>query len=169
MSVLRNFDKKELASRQQAAEGAFRSRIHGVSSISDVSRFNPNALLVKGAIEAVLCTSVHAILPTFLEKQAQGYTLHNGLDLAAVGPIAYEFYVTRPETDVQKDLAVVFKQVEEEYRAEIDDYNSAILEKEIESQIQREIRLEQKQQADAEQARRDRITAEVKASLGAKN
>jgi hypothetical protein len=168
MSVLRNFDKKELATRQQAAEVAFRNRIHGVSSMTDVSRFNPNALLMKGSIEAVLCTSAHAILPTFLEKQAQGYSLHETLDLASVGNTAYEFYVIRPEADVQKDLVVVFKQVEDDYRAEIEACNSSIVEREIEAQVARELRIEQKEREDAEQARRLRIAAEVKAALGAK-
>lgn len=166
-TVLQQFDKKQLGVRQKVAEQDFRNRINGVSSMTDVSRFNSGALLVKGAIEAVLCPSVHAILPAYVERAAKGYVLHQTLDMASIGPIAFEFYMVRPEADIQKDLVQLFEQVENDYRREIDYYNSAILEKEIESQIQRELRLEQKQQAEAEQARRDRITSEVKIALGA--
>lgn len=167
-TVLQQFDKKQLAARQKVAEQEFRNRINGVSSMTDVSRFNSGALLVKGAIEAVLCPSAHAIIPAFIERAAKGYVLHQTLDMASIGPIAFEFYMVRPEVDIQKDLIEVFEQVEAAYRAEIEGYNNAILEKEIESQIQRELRLEQKQQADDEQARRDRITQEVRDALGAK-
>jgi hypothetical protein len=170
MSVLRQFDKKELTARQKAAEADFRTRVNGVSAASamEVGRYNTGALLVKGAIEPVLCTSIYAVLPTFVEKQGQGYTLHESLDIAAIGPLAFEFFMVRPEAEVRKDLADVYEQVERDYRAEIDSYNAAILQREIDSQVEREIRLEQKQQADAAQARRDRITQEVRQALGAK-
>lgn len=170
MSVLKQFDKKELITRQKAEELCFRTRVNGVSAATaqEVSRFNTGALVVKGAIEPILCNSIYYVLPTFVEKQAQGYTLHESLEIAAVGPLAFEFFMTRPETEIQKDLIEVFKQVEQGYRAEIDSYNAAILQREIDSQVEREIRLEQKQQADSDQARRDRITQEVRQALGAK-
>lgn len=170
MSVLKQFDKKELTARQKAEELSFRGRINGISSLTaqEATRYNTGASLVKGGIEAILCPSLHALLPTFVEKQGQGYTLHDTLDVTPVGPIAFEFFMVRPEADIQRDLIEVFQQVEQEYRAEIDSYNAAILQREIDSQVEREIRLEQKQQADAEQARRDRITQEVRDALGAK-
>lgn len=170
MSVLKQFDKKELAARQKAEELAFRTRINGISAASaqEISRYNTGALVVKGAIEPILCNSIYYVLPTFVEKQTQGYTLHESLEIAAVGPLAFEFFMLRPEADVQKDLIEVFQRVEQEYRSEIDSYNAAILQREIDSQVEREIRLEQKQQADSVQARRDRITQEVRQALGAK-
>lgn len=170
MSVIKKFDKKELAERQQEAETAFRNRINGISAITaeEASRYITGASLIKGAIEAVFCPSVHMILPTYNEKLAQGYKLHESLDLTSVGPIAFEFYLVRPEADIQKDLLEVFKQVEDAYRAEIEATNKAILAKEIESQIQREIRAEEKVAQEAAQARRERVTAEVKQALGAK-
>ncbi|MBM0140002.1 hypothetical protein ACKUFS_15645 [Pseudomonas cannabina] len=170
MSVLKQFDKKELTARQKAEELSFRTRINGVSAATaqEVSRFNTGAILVKGAIEPILCHSIYAVLPTFVEKHSQGYTLHESLEIAAVGPLAFEFFMLRPEADIQKELIEVFQQVEQGYRAEIESYNAAIIQREIDSQVEREIRLEQKQQADAEQARRDRITQEVRDALGAK-
>jgi hypothetical protein len=169
MGVLRKFDQKELVARQKAAEAHFRTRVNGVSAATamEVGRFNTGALLVKGAIEPILCTSIYSVLPTFVEKQGQGYTLHESLDIAAVGPLAFEFFMVRPEADIRKDLAEVYQQVEQDYRAEIDSFNTAILQREIDSQVEREIRLEQKQKADAEQARLDRITQEVRDALGA--
>lgn len=170
MSVLKQFDKKELTARQKAEELSFRGRINGISAMTaqESTRYNTGASLVKGAIEPILCSSIYAVLPTFVEKQAQGYTLHESLEITAVGPLAFEFFMVRPETDIQRDLIEVLQQVEQGYRAEIDSYNAAILQREIDSQVEREIRLEQKQQAEAEQARRDRITQEVRDALGAK-
>lgn len=170
MSVLKQFDKKELAARQKSEELSFRSRINGLSAITaqETTRFNTGASLVKGGVEAVFCPSVYAILPTFIEKQAQGYTLHEQLDMASVGPVAFEVFMHRPEADIQKDLAEVFKNIEVAYRAEIDAYNAAIINKEIESQVQREIRAEEKLRVETEQARRERIAGEVKSALGAK-
>jgi hypothetical protein len=170
MSVLRQFDKKELTSRQKAEELNFRARINGISAASaqEISRYNAGAMLVKGAIEPILCNSIYAVLPTFVEKQSLGYTLHESLDIAAIGPLAFEFFMIRPEADIQKDLTEVFAQVEAEYRREIDNYNSGIVDREIELQVARELRLEEKLRVEAEQERRARIANEVKTTLGAK-
>lgn len=170
MSVLKQFDKKELTARQKAEELSFRSRINGLSAIAaqEATRYNTGASLVKGGIEAVFCPSVYSILPTFVEKQAQGYTLHESLDISSVGPVAFEIFMHRPEADIQKDLAEAFKSIETAYRREIDEYNAAIIDREIESQVQRELRAEERLRIETEQARRERIASEVKAALGAK-
>lgn len=170
MSVLKSFDKKELVSRQKAEELNFRARINGISSLTaqEATRYNTGASLVKGGIEAILCPSLHALLPTFVEKQAQGYTLHDSLDVTAVGSVAFEFFMVRPEADIQKDLIEAFALVEAEYRREIEAYNSGIVDREIELQVARELRLEQQQREQAEQERRTRIANEVKVALGAK-
>jgi hypothetical protein len=169
MSVLKKFDKKELTARQKAEELSFRARINGISAMTaqESTRYNTGASLVKGAIEAILCTSLHSLLPTFVEKQAQGYTLYDSLDVTSVGPVAFEFFMVRPEADIQSDLIEVFAQVEAAYRGEIESYNSGIVDREIELQLARELRLEEKQRVEAEQERRTRIANEVKTALGA--
>ncbi len=170
MSALKQIDKKELAARKKAEEVYFRTRINGISAMTaqESTIYDTGVSLVKGAIAPILCNSIYSVLPAFVEHQAKGYTLHDSLEISAVGPLAFEFFMVRPEADIQQDLIEVFQQVEQEYRSEIDSYNAAILQREIDLQVEREIRLEQKQQTDAEQARRDRITQEVRQALGAK-
>lgn len=170
MTVLKIFDKKELAERKAKAELEFQGRINGVNAAAadELRYYRSGVASSKGAIKAVMCNSVYAILPNFVEKIAQGYTLHETLGLAPISPIAFEFYMVRPEADIKKDLAVLFKEIEATYVSELDAYNASILQREVDAQVQREIRQEQKQLAEAEQARRDRITEEVRQALGAK-
>jgi hypothetical protein len=170
MTVLKKVDPKELATRKQVAEYQFRNRVAGYDAyaFTDPATQRPIGAILQGGIEGVLCNSAHDIIPNYIAKTASGYTLNNELSTIPAGPVAFTVYMNRPEADIKRDLVEVLKKVAADYENEIAAYNDAILQKEIESQVQREVRLEQKQQADAEQARRDRITQEVRDALGAK-
>lgn len=172
MSVLKKIDKEELAFRKQNAELEFRSATngYGAHTFTDYNHSfqQPGGNTPKGGIEEILCNTAFEIIPTYQAKVSEGYSLNEQLGTVSFGASAFLIYMHRPEADIKKDLVQVFKQVESNYAAEVETSNTAIIEKEIASQIEREIRLEEEVIQEAAQARRERITAEVKAALGAK-
>lgn len=168
MSLFKTVDATELQARKTAAEEHFRGRKSGINHFAgnDPVTGRPVGGYVEGGIEAVLVKYAEDLIPVYIEYTAKGYTLAP-VGVVPVNASTWDIYMNRPEEQIKPLLNAILQKVEDDYIAEIEDFNKAIIDKAVAEQLAMEERREAKELEDATKARRARIEAEVRQGLKA--
>ncbi|MGZ0718611.1 hypothetical protein [Pseudomonas palleroniana] len=168
MTLFKTVDTTELQARKAAAEEQFRGRKSGINHFAgnDPVTGRPVGGYVEGGIEAVLVKYAEDLISTYIEYTAKGYTL-TSIGVVSVNASTWEIYMNRPEAQIKPILESILQKVEGDYLAEIEAFNNSIVDKAVAEQIAMEERREAKELAEAAQAKRERIEAEVREGLKA--
>ncbi|NWB27291.1 hypothetical protein [Pseudomonas gingeri] len=168
MTLFKTVDTTELQARKAAAEEQFRGRKSGINHFAgnDPVTGRPVGGYVEGGIEAVLVKYAEDLIPTYIEYTAKGYTL-TSIGVVSINASTWEIYMNRPEDQIKPLLDVILQKVEDDYLAEVQTYNDAIVDKAVAEQLAMDERREAKELAEAAKARRERVEAEVRAALTA--
>lgn len=165
-SVLRKHDAKELQQLKDSAKEAYLNTEHGYSAYASTDPATGRAIggFVIGAYQAELVVYATDILKTYLQKINEGYTLHPfEVQPYAGQSMSIYFYKPQPQQDV--DLEGIFSKIEADYAKSIEDYNEALIEREVQMLLAGEER--KRSQDRLKQASEDaaRIRGEVEAAL----
>ncbi|KEX94611.1 hypothetical protein HA62_06700 [Pseudomonas putida] len=167
-TVLRKFNKAELAALKEAAKEKYMNTQHGYDAFAftDPKTQRPIAGHVDGAYIPFLVVHPTDILKVYKEKLAEGYTLHE-LEIMPFMGQSMNIYFYRPQAELDADLEKVYQKVTEDYNATIEAENESIIEREVQRQLASAARLKAEQEAkDAEEAAAI-VRKEVETALGA--
>lgn len=168
MTLFKTVDTTELQARKAAAEEQFRGRKSGINHFAgnDPVTGRPVGGYVEGGIEAVLVKYAEDLIPVYLEYVARGYSLTT-VGVISVNASTWEIYMNRPEAQIKPLLESVLQKVEDDYKAEVEAYNNAIVDKAVTEQLAMEERREARELAEEAKARREKIESEVRAAFTA--
>ena len=161
MSILRKHNKQELNALKEAAVASYKNRPHGYDAYADTDpkTGRPIGKVRVGSYISELVIASTQIIPVYLAKIEEGYTLHELGAMPYAGTSHY-IYFYKPQAEQDADIKVIHAAVEEEYRREIEEGNRLIVARQvaleeaaIDRQIERELAAERQTQRDAIEAR----------------
>jgi len=155
-SVTMKFEKAELKSRQESEAFAYAGRYDGYNAFAKRE--------VTGALKAFNFSTLQEGLEQYHSLLTQGYTQSAVFSEFIAGSLT--FTLVKPENAQEIELKEEYKFVEAEYREEIDAYNEAFIEAEVQKHLATEQRKREAEQAQAAVAHRGAVAAEVRAALG---
>ncbi|WP_236190204.1 hypothetical protein [Pseudomonas pharyngis] len=166
MSILRKETKQELQALKDAATASYKGRQHGYDAYADTDpkTGRPIAKMVTGAYTPELVLTPDQIIPTYLAKIAEGYTLHEFGTMQHVGTSHY-IYFYKPEAQQRVDIKALLLEVEAKYKRDIEEHNSAIVLRQVELEQASIDRQVEKELATERQAQRDAIETRIRAEL----
>lgn len=166
MPVLRKETKQELQALKEAATFAYKSRQHGYDAFADTDpkTGHPIAKTVIGAYAPELVLSPAQIIPTYLEKIAEGYTLHEFGTIQHVGA-SQHIYFYKPEAQQRADIKAIHTEVETKYKSEIEEHNNSVIARQVELEQANIDRQVENELAAERLAQRDAIEARIRAEL----
>lgn len=166
MSILRKETKQELQALKDTATFAYKSRQHGYDAYAetDPKTGRPMAKMVIGAYAPELVLSPAQIIPTYLAKITEGYTLHEFGTMQHVGASHY-IYFYKPEAQQRADIKALLLEVEAKYKRDIEEHNNAIVLRQVELEQASIDRQVEKELAAERQAQRDAIETRIRAEL----
>jgi hypothetical protein len=167
-TVLRKFNKAELATLKEAAKAKFYNTQNGYDAyaFTDPKTQRPIAGHVEGAYIPVLVVYPTEILKVYKEKLAEGYTLHE-LEIMPFHGQSMNIYFYRPQTELDASLEKIYQKVTDDYNATIEAENNEIIEREVQLHMANAARLKAEQLATEEQEAAATIRKEVEQALGA--
>lgn len=161
MSILRKHNKQELNALKEAAVASYKNRQHGYDAHAetDPKTCRPIGKVLVGAYISELVLAPAQIIPVYLAKIEEGYTLHE-LGTMPYAGTSHHIYFYKPQAEQDADIKVIQAAVEAEYRREIDESNRLIVERQvaleeaaIDCQVEKELAAERQAQRDAIEAR----------------
>ena len=166
MSILRKHNKQELNTLKEAAEASYNNRQHGYDAHAetDPKTCRPIGKVLVGAYIPELVLTPAQIIPVYLAKIEEGYTLHE-LGTMPFAGTSHHIYLYKPQAEQDADIKVIHAAVEAEYKREIEESNRLIVERQValeEAAIDRQV---EKELAAERQAQRDAIEARVRLEL----
>ena len=166
MSILRKHNKQELNALKEAAVASYKNRPHGYDAHAetDPKTCRPIGKMVVGAYISELVPFATQLIPVYLAKIEEGYTLHE-LGTMPFAGTSHHIYLYKPQAEQDADIKVIHAAVEAEYKREIEDSNRLIVERQValeEAAIDRQV---EKELAAERQAQRDAIEARVRLEL----
>ena len=166
MSILRKHNKQELNALTEAAVAAYNNRQHGYDAHAetDPKTCRPIGKVLVGAYISELVLTPAQIIPVYLAKIEEGYTLHE-LGTMPFAGTSHHIYLYKPQAEQDADIKVIHAAVEAEYKREIEESNRLIVERQValeEAAIDRQV---EKELAAERQAQRDAIEARVRLEL----
>ena len=166
MAVLRKESKSELQALKEVATTAYKNRQHGYDAFADTDQKTGRAIgkAVIGAYVSELVLSPAQIIPAYLAKIAEGYTLHELGTMQHVGASHYVYFY-KPDAEQRTDLKAVHAEVEAKYKKEIEEYNNAIVTRHVELEQAAVDRQVAKELAAERQAMRVEIETRIRAEL----
>lgn len=166
MSILRKEIKQELQALKDAATSAYRARQHGYDEFAETDPKTGRAIgrMVIGAYVAELAVTPSEIIPKYLEKVAEGYTLHEFGTMQHVGTSHY-IYFYKPEAQQRADIKALHLEVEVKYKKEIEEHNNAVVARQVELEEANINRQVEQELAAERQAKRDEIEERIRAAL----
>ncbi len=117
-----------------------------------------------GAYIAELAVTPSEIIPKYLEKIAEGCTLHEFGTMQHVGASHYVYFY-KPEMQQRTEIKALLLEVEAKYKKEIEEHNNAVVARQValeEANINRQV---EKELAAERQAQRDAIETRIRAEL----
>jgi len=157
-SVTMKFEKAELQSRQDTQKFQYENRYDGHDAFE--GRY------CTGALAQFTEVSLQAGLERFHELLTQGYTT---TDLYAQGTgTGITFTLRKPSNVVELELKEELKIVESQYKAEIEAYNEALIESEVQKHLATAERKRLEEAVQATATYRQELALEVRAALGVK-
>jgi len=166
-TVLRKFNKGELAALQEAAKAKFYNSQHGYDAYAFTDPRTGRAIAghVEGAYIPVLVVQATEILRVYHEKLAEGYQLHELQIIPFVGQSMY-IYFYRPQAELDASLEKIYQKVAQDYQDGIDTYNNDVIEREVQLHVANAARLKAAQLAEEAEAEAERVRKEVEEALG---
>jgi hypothetical protein len=166
MSILRKETKQELQALKEAATAAYKARQHGYDEFAETDPKTGRAIgkMVNGAYAPELVLSPAQIIPTYLAKIAEGYTLHELGTMQHVGSSHY-IYFYKPEAQQRADIKALHLEVEKKYTRDIEEHNNAIVLRQVELEQASIDRQVERELAAERQAQRDAIETRIRAEL----
>lgn len=166
MSILRKHNKQELNALKEAAVASYKIRQHGYDAYADTDpkTGRPIGKVLVGAYIPELVLTPAQIIPVYLAKIEEGYTLHE-LGTMPFAGTSHHIYLYKPQAEQDADIKVIHAAVEAEYKREIEESNRLIVERQValeEAAIDRQV---EKELAAERQAQRDAIEARVRLEL----
>lgn len=120
--------------------------------------------MVVGAYISELVPFATQLIPVYLAKMEEGYTLHE-LGTMPFAGTSHHIYFYKPKAEQEADIKAIHAAVEAEYKREIEESNRLIVERQValeEAAIDRQV---EKELAAERQAQRDAIEARVRLEL----
>lgn len=166
-TVLRKFNKTELATLKEAAKTKFMNTQHGHDAYAFTDPKTGRAIAghVDGAYIPFLVVYPTEILKVYHEKLSEGYTLHELEIMPFVGQ-SMNIYFFRPQAELDASLEKIYQKVTDDYSATIEAENNDIIEREVQLQVANAARLKAAQLAEEAEAEADRVRKEVEEALG---
>lgn len=166
MSILRKETRQELQALKEAASAAYKNRQHGYDAFAETDPKTGRSIakMVIGAYAPELVLSPAQIIPTYLAKIAEGYTLHEFGTMQHAGPSHY-IYFYKPEAQQRADIKAIHLEVETKYKREIEEHNNATVARQVELEQATIDRQVERERAAERQAQRDAIEARIRAEL----
>ncbi|ANJ57438.1 hypothetical protein PMA3_20655 [Pseudomonas silesiensis] len=166
-TVLRKASKAELEALKEAAREKFYSTQHGHDAFAFTDPKTGRAIAghVDGAYVPVLVVYPTEILKVYKEKLAEGFTLHE-LEIVPFQGQSMYIYFYRPQAELDANLEKIYQRVAQDYNAEIEAENNAIVEREVQLLLANAARLKEEQAAKDAEAEADRVRKEVEQALG---
>ena len=166
MSILRKEVKQELQALKDAATSSYRARQHGYDKFAETDPKTGRAIgrMVVGAYVAELAVTPSEIIPKYMEKVAEGYTLHEFGTMQHAGSSHYVYFY-KPEAQQRADIKALHLEVEAKYKKEIEEHNNAVVARQVELEEANINRQVEQELAAERQAKRDEIEARIRAEL----
>lgn len=166
MSILRKHNKQEFNALKEAAVASYNNRQHGYDAHAetDPKTCRPIGKMVVGAYISELVPFATQLIPVYLAKMEEGYTLHE-LGTMPFAGTSHHIYFYKPKAEQEADIKAIHAAVEAEYKREIEESNRLIVERQValeEAAIDRQV---EKELAAERQAQRDAIEARVRLEL----
>ncbi|MNX85486.1 hypothetical protein D3C86_1173220 [compost metagenome] len=165
-TVLRKFNKAELASRKDAAKDKFYNTQDGYDQFASFDPKTGRAIagMVKGAYTRFIVDYMTEILKTYLAKIELGYTLHE-LEVQPLTGHSAEIYFYRPQAEIDAALEGIYEQVAQAYAAEIESENEAIVADTVAKRKVQVLKEREEAAKAADEALEAELDAEVRAEL----
>ena len=165
-TVLRKFNKAELAALKETARERFYNTQHGYDQYAFTDPKTGRAIggFVEGAYIPVLVVQATEILRTYKAQLAQGYTLHE-LEIIPFHGQSMNIYFYRPQAELDLSLEKIYQRVTDEYNAVIETENNDIIERQVQLHLANTARLKAEELAAEAQAEEAKIREEVAEAL----
>ena len=166
MSILRKHNKQELNALTEAAVASYNNRQHGYDAHAetDPNTCRPIGKMVAGAYISELVPFATQLIPVYLAKIEEGYTLHELGTLPFAGT-SHHIYFYKPQAEQDADIKVIHAAVEAEYRREIDESNRLIVERQVELELAAAQRRVAEVQASELKTQRAEMEVRIRAEL----
>jgi hypothetical protein len=166
-TVLRKFNKTELATLKEAAKTKYMNTQHGYDMYASTCPKTGKAIAahVDGAYVPVLVVYPTEILKVYKKKLAEGFTLHE-LEILPFHGQSMHIYFYRPQSQLDADLKKIYQKVTDDYNTTIVAENNDIIEREVQLHVANAARLKAAQLAEEAEAEAERVRKEVEAALG---
>ncbi|PWE40269.1 hypothetical protein [Pseudomonas prosekii] len=166
MSILRKEVKQELQALKDAATAAYKNRQHGYDEFADTDPKTGRAIgrMVVGAYVAEIAVTPSEIIPKYLAKIAEGYTLHEFGTMQYVGASHYVYFY-KPEVQQRTEIKALHLEVEAKYKKEVEEHNNAIVLRQVELEEANTNRQVEQELAAERQTKRDEIEERIRAAL----
>ena len=166
MSILRKHNKQELNALQEVAVASYKNRQHGYDAHAetDPKTCRPIGKVLVGAYIAELVLASTQIIPVYLAKIEEGYTLHELGAMPYAGTSHY-IYFYKPQAEQDADIKLINAAVEEEYKREIEESNRLVLERQVELELAAAQRRAAEVQASELKTQRAEMEARIRAEL----
>lgn len=166
MSILRKPSKQELNTLKEAAEASYNNRQHGYDAHAetDPKTCRPIGKMVVGAYISELVPFATQIIPVYLAKIEEGYTLHE-LGTMPFAGTSHHIYFYKPQAEQEADIKLIHAAVEAEYRREIDESNRLIVDRQVELELAAAQRRADEVQASELRTQRAEMEVRIRAEL----
>lgn len=166
MSILRKHNKQELNALKEAAVASYKNRPHGYDAYADTDpkTGRPIGKVLVGSYISELVLASTQIIPVYLAKIEEGYTLHELGAMPYAGTSHY-IYFYKPQAEQDADIKVIHAAVEEEYRREIEEGNRLVVERQVELELAAAQRRAAEVQASELKTQRAEMEARIRAEL----
>lgn len=166
MSILRKHNKQEFNALKEAAVASYNNRQHGYDSHAetDPKTCRPIGKMVVGAYISELVPFATQIIPVYLAKIEEGYTLHE-LGTMPFAGTSHHIYFYKPQAEQDADIKVILAAVEAEYRREIDESNRLIVDRQVELELAAAQRRADEVQASELRTQRAEMEVRIRAEL----
>lgn len=166
MSILRKPSKQELNALKEAAEASYNNRQHGYDAHAetDPKTCRPIGKMVVGAYISELVPFATQIIPVYLAKIEEGYTLHE-LGTMPFAGTSHHIYFYKPQAEQEADIKLIHAAVEAEYRREIDESNRLIVDRQVELELAAAQRRADEVQASELRTQRAEMEVRIRAEL----
>ena len=166
MSILRKHNKQELNALQEVAVASYKNRQHGYDAHAetDPKTCRPIGKVLVGAYISELVLTPAQIIPVYLAKIEEGYTLHELGTLPFAGT-SHHIYFYKPQAEQEADIKVIHAAVEAEYRREIDESNRLTVDRQVELELAAAQRRAAEVQASELKTQRAEMAERIRAEL----
>lgn len=166
MSILRKHNKQELNALQEVAVASYKNRPHGYDAYADTDprTGRPIGKVLVGAYISELVLAPAQIIPVYLAKIEEGYTLHE-LGTMPFAGTSHHIYFYKPQAEQDADIKVIHAAVEAEYRREIDESNRLTVDRQVELELAAAQRRAAEVQASELRTQRAEMEMRIRAEL----